>query len=61
MGIGTAFYGLRSCLLVLFLTALLRIKRPEAPKEHVPEGFGAIILFATRKLRRRKPPRSRRV
>ncbi len=35
--IGPAFYGLRSCLLVLLLMALLRIKRPEALKEHVPE------------------------
>jgi transposase len=41
--IGPAFYGLRSCLLVLLLMALLRIKRPEALKEHVPEELGAII------------------
>jgi transposase len=41
--IGPAFYGLRSCLLVLLLMGLLRIKRPEALKEHVPAELGAII------------------
>jgi transposase len=41
--IGPAFYGLRTCLVILLLMALLRIKRPEAIKEHVPADLGAIV------------------
>ncbi len=41
--IGPAFYGLRTCLVILLLMALLRIKRPEAIKEHVPAELGAIV------------------
>ncbi len=40
---GPGFYGLRSCLVILLLMALLRIKRPEALKEHVPAELGFLI------------------
>ena len=38
-----AFYGLRTTILVLLFTALLRIKRPENVKEHSPPDLGAIF------------------
>jgi len=38
-----AFYGLRTMAVVLFLTALLRIKRPEHLKENSPWDLGAIV------------------
>jgi hypothetical protein len=41
--IGPAFYGLRTTLVTLLLLALLRIKRPEALKEHPPEDLGRIL------------------
>jgi len=41
--IGPAFYGLRTTLVTLLLMALLRIKRPEALKEHPPEDLGRVL------------------
>lgn len=41
--IGSAFYGLRTTLVALLLMALLRIKRPEALKEHPPEDLVRIL------------------
>jgi transposase len=41
--IGPAFYGLRTSLAALLLMALLRIKRPEALKEHCPEDLGRLL------------------
>ena len=41
--IGPAFYGLRTTVLALLLMALLRIKRPEALKEHVPSDLGRLL------------------
>ena len=41
--IGPAFYGLRTTLVVLLLMALLRIKRPEALKEHAPADLGPLL------------------
>jgi DNA-binding CsgD family transcriptional regulator len=41
--LGPAFYGLRTTLLVYVLLALLRIPRPEALKEHSPQGLGRIV------------------
>ena len=41
--IGPAFYGLRTTVLALVLLSLLRIKRPEALKEHAPEDLGRIL------------------
>lgn len=41
--IGPAFYGLRTSILTLLLMALLRIKRPEALKEHDPAGLGRLL------------------
>jgi hypothetical protein len=41
--IGPAFYGLRTTFIALLLMALLRIKRPEALKEHSPEDLGRIL------------------
>jgi transposase len=38
-----AFYGLRTMAVVLFLSALLRIKRPEHLKEKSPWDLGAIV------------------
>jgi len=38
-----AFYGLRTTVVVLFLAALLRIKRPEHFKEHNPQELGHVI------------------
>ena len=38
-----AFYGLRTSLLTMLLMALLRIKRPEALKEHSPGTLGCIL------------------
>lgn len=41
--IGPAFYGLRTTILSLLLLALLRIKRPEGLKEHVPADLGRLL------------------
>ncbi len=41
--IGPAFYGLRTTLVTLVVMALLRIKRPEALKEHSPEDLGRVL------------------
>ena len=41
--LGPAFYGLRTTLLTLLLMALLRLKRPEALKEHSPEDLGRLL------------------
>lgn len=41
--IGPAFYGLRTTVVALVLLALLRIKRPEALKEHSPDDLGRIL------------------
>jgi transposase len=41
--IGPAFYGLRTSILALLLMALMRIKRPEALKEHCPADLGRIL------------------
>ena len=41
--IGPAFYGLRTTILTLLLMALLRIKRPEALKEHAPPELGRVL------------------
>lgn len=38
-----AFYGLRTTILILLLTALLRLKRPEHLKEHSPPDMGGIF------------------
>lgn len=38
-----AFYGLRTTVVVLFLSALLRIKRPEHFKEHNPQELGHVV------------------
>lgn len=41
--IGPAFYGLRTTIITLILLALLRIKRPEAVKEHSPSDLGRVL------------------
>jgi transposase len=41
--LGPAFYGLRSTVVILFLAALLRIKRPEHFKEHNPQELGHVV------------------
>jgi hypothetical protein len=41
--IGPAFYGLRTAFIALPLMALLRIKRPEALKEHSLDDFGRVL------------------
>jgi prepilin-type processing-associated H-X9-DG protein len=41
--IGPAFYGLRTTIMTLLLMALLRIKRPEALKEHAPHELGRVL------------------
>ena len=41
--LGPAFYGLRTTVMMLFLLALLRIKRPENVKEHSPYELGRIL------------------
>jgi transposase len=41
--IGPAFYGLRTSIIAMPLLALLRIKRPEALKEHPPGDLGRVI------------------
>jgi prepilin-type processing-associated H-X9-DG protein len=41
--IGPAFYGLRTTILTMLLMALLRIKRPEALKEHAPSALGRVL------------------
>lgn len=38
-----AFYGLRTTVVVLFLSALLRIKRPEHIKEYNPQELGHVV------------------
>lgn len=38
-----AFYGLRTTIVALVLLALLRIKRPEALKEHAPAELGRLL------------------
>jgi hypothetical protein len=38
-----AFYGLRTTVVVLLLSALLRIKRPEHFKEHNPQELGHVV------------------
>jgi transposase len=38
-----AFYGLRTVVVTLFVSALLRIKRPEHFKEYSPEDLGRIL------------------
>ena len=42
-GIGPAFYGLRTTVLVLLVMALLRIKRPEQLKERDPPCSGRLL------------------
>jgi len=42
-GIGPAFYGLRTSIVAMLMMALLRIKRPEALKEHSPEDLGRLL------------------
>jgi transposase len=41
--IGPAFYGLRTTMVAFVLLALMRIKRPEALKEHAPPDLGRIV------------------
>jgi transposase len=41
--IGPAFYGLRTTIVTLVFLALLRIKRPEALKEHAPPELGRLL------------------
>jgi hypothetical protein len=41
--LGPAFYGLRTTLVTYVLLALLRIRRPEALKEHAPGDLGCIV------------------
>ena len=41
--LGPAFYGLRTSLMTMLLMALLRIKRPEALKEHSPPALGRVL------------------
>ncbi|MHC4235570.1 MAG: putative transposase [Planctomycetota bacterium] len=41
--IGPAFYGLRTTLVTLLMTALLRIKRAEGLKEHSPRSLGRLL------------------
>ena len=41
--IGPAFYGLRTTMVALVFMALLRIKRPEALKEHEPPELGRLL------------------
>ena len=41
--IGPSFYGLRTTVLALLLLALLRIKRPEGLKEHMPADLGRLL------------------
>jgi hypothetical protein len=41
--IGPAFYGLRTTVVALVFLALLRIKRPEALKEHAPPDLGRVL------------------
>ncbi|MEK9137019.1 MAG: putative transposase, partial [Bacteroidota bacterium] len=41
--LGPAFYGLRTTMVAFVLLALLRLKRPEALKEHAPGELGRIV------------------
>lgn len=52
-----AFYGLRTTMVAFVLLALLRIKRPEALKEHAPPDLGRIFgldrVFEVKTLRKK--------
>ena len=52
-----AFYGLRTTMVAFVLLALLRIKRPEALKEHAPPDLGRILgldrVFEVKTLRKK--------
>jgi hypothetical protein len=52
-----AFYGLRTTVVAFVLLALLRIKRPEALKEHAPPDLGRILgldrVFEVKTLRKK--------
>jgi len=41
--IGPAFYGTRTTIVAFVLLALMRIKRPEALKEHAPSDLGRVL------------------
>ena len=41
--LGPSFYGLRTTVLTLLLMALLRLRRPEALKEHSPADLGRLL------------------
>ena len=41
--LGPAFYGLRTSIVAFLVMALLRIKRPEAIKEHSPQDLGRLL------------------
>ena len=41
--LGPSFYGLRTSLVTMLLMGLLRIKRPEALKEHPPDDLGRVL------------------
>jgi len=41
--LGPAFYGLRTSVVAFLMMALLRIKRPEAIKEHAPDDLGRLL------------------
>lgn len=41
--LGRAFYGLRTTVVTLLLMALLRVRRPEALKEHCPRDLGRVL------------------
>lgn len=41
--LGPAFYGLRTSIVTMLMMALLRIKRPEALKEHSPVALGQVL------------------
>jgi len=42
-GLGPAFYGLRTTIVAMLVMGLLRIKRPEALKEHAPNDLGRLL------------------
>lgn len=52
-----AFYGLRTTVVAFVLLALLRIKRPEALKEHAPPDLGRVLgldrVFEVKTLRKK--------
>jgi hypothetical protein len=41
--LGQAFHGLRTSMMTMLLMARLRIKRPEALKEHSPAALGRVL------------------